>query len=163
MKKIGVFAGTFDPFTCGHLDIVKAASDLFDEVVVAILRNIGKQPIFSVEERQNLIADALLQEQMKNVRAEAFEGLLIDYVHSLGATHIIRGLRTPKDFEYEFPIEAVNRKMAPDIRTVYFMSTPEHSVISSTIVREVGHFGGSLTGLVPEINENFIAERLAKR
>jgi pantetheine-phosphate adenylyltransferase len=157
---IGVYPGTFDPFTNGHLDILKRASALFDEVVVAVLTNTGKSPFFTVSERMRHIEEVVLSEQLKNVTAGRFEGLLVDYAKGIGAQYIIRGLRAVMDFEYELQIGAMNSKLCPEVETVYFMANQQHMHISSSIVREIGRLHGDITGLVPLSIKHSIAERL---
>ena len=161
--KIGVYPGSFDPFTIGHLDVLKSAASLFDIVYVAVLNNSGKHPVFSAEERKAMIDRVIETEQLSNVRSGMFDGLLVDYAASVGAEHIIRGLRAITDFEYEFQIDAVNRHLSGDIRTVYFMASPSHSFLSSSNVKEIGRYGRSVAGLVPSCNEDFIRERLARQ
>lgn len=160
---IGVYPGSFDPFTCGHMDILKCAAGLLDTVVVAVLQNTGKTPLFSVEERVALIEDAVRAEGLKNVRHDCFGGLLVDYARNVNAKYIVRGLRAVMDFEYEFQIGIMNNKLAPDVETLYFMANPEHMHISASIVKEVGALGGSIDGLVPEVNKSSIIERLKNR
>ncbi len=161
--KIGVYPGSFDPFTVGHLDVLKSAASLFDIVYVAVLNNSSKKPAFSAEERRDMIRRVIEAEQMNNVKPGLFDGLVVDYAKSVGASYLIRGLRAITDFEYEFQIDAVNRQLSDEIRTVYFMASPSHSFLSSSNVKEIGFYGGSITGLVPPCNENFIRERLAKQ
>lgn len=161
--KIGVYPGSFDPFTVGHLDVLKSAASLFDIVYVAVLNNSLKTPTFSAEERVDMISRVIEAESLDNVRSGMFDGLLVDYVSMIGATHIIRGLRVVTDFEYEFQIDAINRHLMGEISTVYFMASPSHSFLSSSNVKEIGRYGGSIGGLVPPCNENFIRERLAKQ
>lgn len=161
--KIGVYPGSFDPFTVGHLDVLKSAASLFDIVYVAVLNNSSKKPAFSAEERRDMIQRVIEAEQMNNVKPGLFDGLVVDYAKSVGASYLIRGLRAITDFEYEFQIDAVNRQLSDEIRTVYFMASPSHSFLSSSNVKEIGFYGGSITGLVPPCNENFIRERLAKQ
>ncbi|MBQ1565058.1 MAG: pantetheine-phosphate adenylyltransferase [Clostridia bacterium] len=161
--KIGVYPGSFDPFTIGHLDVLKNAAGLFDVVYVAVLNNSAKSPVFSVEERVEMIDRVIESEGLKNVRSGSFSGLLVDYTKQIGAQYIIRGLRAITDFEYEFQINAVNRHLNPDIRTVYFMANPEHSFLSSSSVREIGEMGGSIEGLVPLCNYHYLRERLARQ
>ncbi|MBQ5987754.1 MAG: pantetheine-phosphate adenylyltransferase [Clostridia bacterium] len=161
--KIGVYPGSFDPFTIGHLDVLKSAASLFDIVYVAVLNNSGKHPAFTAEERKAMIDRVIETEQLSNVRSGMFDGLLVDYAASVGAEHIIRGLRAITDFEYEFQIDAVNRHLSGDIRTVYFMASPSHSFLSSSNVKEIGRYGRSVAGLVPSCNEDFIRERLARQ
>ena len=161
--KIGVYPGSFDPFTVGHLDVLKSASGLFDIVYVAVLNNAQKHPSFSVEERIEMIRRVIESEGLDGARCGCFDGLLVDYAASVGATHIIRGLRAITDFEYEFQIDAVNRHLKQDIRTVYFMASPSHSFLSSSNVKEIAQYGGSIEGLVPRCNEIFIQERLARQ
>ncbi|MBQ1631568.1 MAG: pantetheine-phosphate adenylyltransferase [Clostridia bacterium] len=161
--KIAVYPGSFDPFTIGHLDVLKSAAELFDEVYVAVLNNSAKSPVFTVEERVEMIDRILESEGFRNVRSGSFGGLLVDYAKQIGAQYIIRGLRAITDFEYEFQIDAVNRHLDPKIRTVYFMANPAHSFLSSSNVREIGEMGGSIEGLVPHCNYHYLRERLARQ
>ena len=161
--KIGVYPGSFDPFTVGHLDVLQSALGLFDTVYVAVLNNAQKHAAFSVGERIEMISRMIEAEGLERVRCGSFDGLLVDYAASVGATHIIRGLRAITDFEYEFQIDAVNRHLEKEIRTVYFMASPAHSFLSSSNVKEIAQYGGSIEGLVPPCNENYIRERLARK
>lgn len=161
--KIAVYPGSFDPFTIGHLDVLSSAVGLFDRVYVAVLNNSSKAPTFSVDERVQMIQRILDTEGFENAVASTFDGLLVRYAETIGAKHIIRGLRAITDFEYEFQIDAVNRHLMDDIRTVYFMASPSHSFLSSSNVKEIGGHGGSIMGLVPKCNEEFIRERLARQ
>lgn len=161
--KIGVYPGSFDPFTIGHLDVLRNAAGLFDVIYVAVLNNNAKSPVFSVEERVEMIDRVIEAEGLQNVRSASFGGLLVDYAKQIGAQYIIRGLRAITDFEYEFQINAVNRHLRPEINTVYFMANPAHSFLSSSSVREIGELGGSIEGLVPPCNINYLRERLARQ
>ena len=161
--KIGVYPGSFDPFTIGHLDVLKGAVDLFDLIYVAVLDNSAKSPVFGVEERIEMIDRVIASEGLKNVRSASFHGLLVDYAQSVGARYIIRGLRAITDFEYEFQINAVNRHLTSEICSVYFMANPAHSFLSSSSVREIGQWGGSIEGLVPACNLAYLRERLARQ
>ena len=161
--KIGVYPGSFDPFTIGHLDVLKNAAGLFDVVYVAVLNNSAKTPVFTVAERVEMIDRMLEAEGLTNVRSGLFSGLLVDYANQIGAKYLIRGLRAITDFEYEFQIDAVNRHLNPEIRTVYFMASPAHSFLSSSNVREIGEMGGSIEGLVPQCNYHYLRERLARQ
>ncbi len=160
---VGVYPGSFDPFTVGHLDVLTNAAGLFDLVYVAVLHNVDKRPVFSAEERMEMIRNVIRSEKFDNVRCGTFDGLLVDYAKSVKATHIVRGLRATSDFEYEFQIDAVNRHLDNSLRTVYFMASPGHSFLSSSNVKEIGFWGGSIRGLVPSVNEDIIRERLAKK
>ena len=160
---VGVYPGSFDPFTVGHLDVLTNAAGLFDLVYVAVLHNVDKRPVFSVQERMDMIENVLKAADLQNVRCGTLDGLLVEYARSVGATHIVRGLRATSDFEYEFQIDAVNRHLDDSIRTVYFMASPGHSFLSSSNVKEIGFWGGSIRGLVPPVNEDIIRERLARK
>lgn len=159
---VGVYPGSFDPLTSGHMDVLRRAAALMDEVVVGVLVNSAKKPVFTTEERIAFIQSAIHAEGLCNVTAQAFDGLLVDFVRTIGGRHIIRGLRAVMDFEYEFSISSMNKRLAPEIDTVYFMAEPEHSYLSSSIVREVASLGGSIDGLVPDVNISRITERLKK-
>ncbi|MDL2218115.1 pantetheine-phosphate adenylyltransferase [Christensenellaceae bacterium OttesenSCG-928-M15] len=161
--KIAVYPGTFDPLTNGHMDILHRACGLFDQVVVAVLTNTSKTPFFSVMERLRQIDEAVLEAGFTNVTSSQFEGLLVDFTRNIGAGYIIRGLRAVMDFEYELQIDAMNRKLRPDVDTVYFMADPEHMHISSSLVREIGSLGGDIEGLVPDSIKNSVKERLNKQ
>lgn len=160
---IGVYPGSFDPFTVGHFDILRRAAGVFDCVYAAVLENNSKSAFFTVEERKGFISAAVNESGLKNIVVDSFPGLLVDYARMIGATHIVRGLRAVTDFDYECKMDAMNRRLAPCLDTVYFMAEPEHAFLSSSIVREVGAFGGSIEGLVAEANHKTIAERLLKR
>ena len=160
--KVGIYPGSFDPFTSGHRDVLLHASSLFDQVYVSVLMNSLKNPIFTVEQRKEMIQTVVDADNLTNVTVSSFDGLLVEYARGIGAGHIIRGLRAITDFEYEFQIDAVNSYLAPEIKTVYFMASPEHSFLSSSIIREIGTFGADISRLVPDCIQNIIAERLAK-
>jgi len=160
--RVCVYPGSFDPFTVGHHDVLEHAAQMFDRVVIAVLNNASKFPVLSVKERVDMISRMIEAEELENVVVSHFEGLLVDYAHQIGADYIVRGLRATMDFEYEFQINALNRHLAQDIKTVYFMASPEHSFLSSSVVREIGSLGGNIEGLVPESIHNIIAERLKK-
>ena len=156
---VAVYPGTFDPITNGHLDIIQRGSRLFDRVIVAILGNPEKSPLFTVEERARLIRESLTP--MGNVTVETFEGLLVDYVRSRGAQVIVRGLRAVSDFEYEFQMALMNRRIDPEVETVFMMPAETWSYLSSRLVKEVASLGGDVSGLVPPAVASAIAARLA--
>lgn len=147
MKRIAVYPGTFDPVTNGHLDLADRGRRHFDRVVLAILRNEDKQPLFSVEERTQLLREAV--SAWSNVEVASFDGLLVDYAGELGASFILRGIRAASDFEYEMQMAMMNRKLAPDLETVFMVPNEAYSYVSSRLVREVARLGGALDTLVP--------------
>jgi pantetheine-phosphate adenylyltransferase len=147
MKVTAVYPGTFDPVTNGHLDIITRGVRLFDEIIVAILRNPDKEPLLPLEERMEILRGAV--GRLKNVKVESFDGLLVDYARAKGAQAIVRGLRALSDFEYEFQMALMNRRLGPDIETVFMMPSEAYSYVSSRLVKEVVRLGGDAAGLVP--------------
>lgn len=147
-QRIAVYPGSFDPIHNGHLDIIERCRPLFDEVVVAVLQNEGKKPLFSVEERLELIRQMV--DGRPDVRVESFSGLLVDFMDRVGARAVVRGLRAVSDFEYEFQMALMNRRLNSRVETVFMMPKEDYSYLSSRLVKEVFALGGDLTGLVPE-------------
>lgn len=156
--RIGVCAGSFDPVTNGHVDIFNRASKMFDELVVAVFHNPGKQPLFTMEERVELLRAAT--SHIANVRVDGFCGLLSDYVRKQNSTVIVRGLRALSDFEYEFQRALLMKKIDPDIETVFMMTNSDYSFVSSSGIKELARFGGSIKGLVPECIERAVVQRI---
>lgn len=148
MQVTAVYPGTFDPITNGHLDIIGRGVRLFDEIIVALLQNADKEPLFSLPERLEIVASVV--KRFPNVRVESFDGLLIDYARKRGAQAIVRGLRALSDFEYEFQMALMNRRLGPDLETVFMMPSEAYSYVSSRLVKEVVGLGGDVTGLVPQ-------------
>lgn len=157
MSKIAVVPGSFDPITMGHLDIIKRASVIFDEVKVVVMNNSSKNPLFNVEERIALISE--VTNGMANVEVDSFGGLLIDYSVEVQANAIVRGLRAVSDFEYEMQITSMNRFLNESIETLFMVSNNQYSFLSSSIVKEVAKYGGNITGLVPEAVEKALKEK----
>ena len=147
-KKIAVYPGTFDPLTNGHVDIVKRSLALFDEVIVAVANNSKKQTLFSVQERIDLISEVLKED--KNIIVTQLEGLTADFCKEKGAVAIIRGLRAVADFDYEYAISILNKKLAQEVDTVFFMASGENSFISSSMVKEVAKYGKNVNDYVPQ-------------
>lgn len=155
--KLGIYPGTFDPITNGHLDLIERGLRIFDEIIIAVAPNPKKKPLFTLAERLELIKKAV--KDCKNVRIEAFSGLLVDYVRNREGVAIIRGLRAVSDFEYELQMALMNRRLDMNIETVFMMPSEEFSFLTSTIVKEVASFGGSVKGLVPEVVEKALKEK----
>lgn len=155
--KIGIYPGTFDPVTHGHTDIITRSLRVFDKVVVAVAPNPAKHPLFNLAERLEMVT--LVMKDLGQVEVTTFEGLLVDYVKRIGAHAIIRGLRAISDFEHEFQMALINRKLAKHVETVFLMPSEEYSYLSSTIIKDVAHHGGGLTEFLhPEV-----ARRLQER
>lgn len=154
--KRAIYPGTFDPITFGHLDVIKRAARLFDEVIVAIVGNPRKTPLFSVGERLEMIQTVC---EVSNIRVDHFQGLLVDYAKEVRASVLIRGLRAVSDFEYEFQMALVNRKLSEDLITVFLMPHEQFTHLNSSIVREVASFGGDVSPYVPTI----VAKRLKQK
>ena len=155
--KIGIYPGTFDPITHGHTDIITRSLRVFDKVVVAVAPNPSKHPLFNLAERLEMVK--LVMTDLGQVEVTAFEGLLVDYVERSGAHAIIRGLRAISDFEHEFQMALINRRLAKQVETVFLMPSEEYSYLSSTIIKDVANHGGALTDFLhPEI-----ARRLKER
>lgn len=142
-----IYPGSFDPLTLGHLDVIQRALRLFDEVIVAAALGEGKKPTFTIEERLELIRASLPGEE--RVRAKKLDGLLVDFVAAERASVVIRGLRAVSDFEFEFQMALMNRRLAPDVETIFLMPKEDYSYISSRIVKEVARLGGDVSGVVP--------------
>lgn len=150
MKNIAVYPGSFDPVTNGHLDIIKRASRIFEKVYVAILVNSAKSPMFTVEERADMITRSVEGMGLKNVEVHIFSGLLVDFISEKGANVIVKGLRAVSDFEYEFQMALMNHKLLREVETLFMMTSNKYSYLSSSIVKEVAKYGGNLNGLVPD-------------
>lgn len=161
MLRLAVYPGSFDPPTLGHLDVVERASKLFDRLIVAVGVNSSKQPFLSNDERLEALRQSTAH--LGNVEVDVFSGLLVDYAKLKGARAIVRGLRATADFEYEFQMAMVNRRLAGEIETVFLATKWEHSYLSSSIVREVALLGGDYRGLVPESVAAIVADALARR
>jgi len=147
MKRTAIYPGTFDPFTNGHLDLVKRGLRIFDHLIVAVAPSPKKNPLFTVDQRLAMIRETL--KGYKRVSMEVFEGLLVDYVRERKGTAIIRGLRAVSDFEYELQLALMNRRLSSDIETVFMMPSEEYSYLTATIAKEISSLGGTVKGLVP--------------
>ncbi|MCW9131124.1 pantetheine-phosphate adenylyltransferase [Bacillus paramycoides] len=157
MTSIAISSGSFDPITLGHLDIIKRGAKVFDEVYVVVLNNSSKKPFFSVEERLELIKEAT--KDIPNVKVDSHSGLLVEYAKMRNANAILRGLRAVSDFEYEMQITSMNRKLDENIETFFIMTNNQYSFLSSSIVKEVARYGGSVVDLVPPVVERALREK----
>ncbi|HEY0284079.1 MAG TPA: pantetheine-phosphate adenylyltransferase [Vicinamibacterales bacterium] len=155
--KLAVYPGSFDPLTNGHVDIIERGTHLFDKIIVAILVNVEKSPLFSMEERVAIVREVF--KGRPNVEVDTFDGLLVDYVAKRKADVIVRGLRALSDFETEFQMALMNRRLSPDIETVFMMPAEQYTYISSRLIKEVFSLGGQVRGLVPEIVESRLSEK----
>ena len=161
MVKLAIYPGSFDPITNGHLDLLNRGLKIFDRIIIAIAANPAKQPLFSLEERLELIRASLQDHPKKeSILVDTFRGLLVDYVRKVEANAIIRGLRAVSDFEYEFQMALMNRKLSSEIETLFLMTGLRWIYISSRIIKEVVMSGGCVEGLVPEPVEKKLIERL---
>ena len=155
-----IYPGSFDPVTLGHWDLIQRAAKLVDRLVVAVLHNPAKTPAFTVEERVAMLKE--LTAPLPNVEITTFHGLLVDFAKAQNAQFIVRGVRAFSDFEYEFQMALMNRKLAPELETVFLMPKEKYAAVSSRLVREIGSMGGNLSELVPEALRERVAQRLAQ-
>jgi pantetheine-phosphate adenylyltransferase len=155
---IAIYPGSFDPITNGHLDLIERGRRLVDKLIVSILRNESKQPLFTVEERMEMLRDVV--GGYPNVEVESFDGLLVDYAARKNATLLLRGIRAISDYEYELQMALMNRRLRPEIETVFLMASEAYSFISSRLVKEVFALGGTVSGLVPQPVEARLRSRL---
>ena len=158
IKGTAIYPGSFDPPTNGHLDLIQRGSKIFEELVVAILRNPEKSPMFSVAERMEMLRE--LTKDLSNVRIDMFDGLMVEYAKSIDAMCVLRGIRAISDYEYELQMALMNRKLEPTLETVFMMPADKYSYISSRLVREVAQAGGPVKGLVPEAVEQRVLAKL---
>lgn len=159
MKKKALYAGSFDPITNGHLDVILRAAHLFDNLTILIARNAGKSPLFSEEERTTMVKEAC--SGIKNLEVVIYEGLLKDAVDKFDAQCVVRGLRSVSDYEYESQMAMMNRQLNSKCETVFFMPSPELSYVSSRMIREIASLGGDVTAFVPEFIAKLLKERLS--
>jgi pantetheine-phosphate adenylyltransferase len=161
MKRIkAIYPGSFDPPTNGHLDLIERGSKIFDELVVAILRNPEKDPLFSVADRRKMLEAMIMSAGFDNVSVDTFDGLTVDYALRLDAQAILRGIRAISDYEYELQMALMNRKLQPALETVFMMPAEKYSYLSSRLVREVAQLGGSIDCLVPELVAQKVREKM---
>ncbi len=158
--KIGLYPGSFDPVTYGHLDIIERSSKIVDKLVVGVLTNSAKSPLFSMEERVRMIKD--LTKDMENVEVAAFDGLTVDYARACHANVIVRGLRAVTDFEYELQFAQTNKVIAPDIDTIFLTTNLKYSYLSSSIVKEIASYGGDIHAFVPDSVSEKMKNRLGR-
>ncbi len=156
-----LYPGSFDPVHNGHMDIVARAQQIFGAVVVGVAKNLEKQPMFSITDRVAMLRAATAR--LGGVEVRAFDGLTVEFAHALGARVIVKGLRAMMDFEFELKMAAMNKRLRPEIETVFMMTTPEFGYLSSTLIREVARFGGSVAGLVPRNVANRLVLKLRSR
>ncbi len=160
MRHSAIYPGSFDPLTLGHLDLVERASHIFDQVIVAVGINSRKKTVFNVEERIDMVKASV--KGLKNVKVDAFDGLLVNYARAKGIHVLLRGLRAFSDFEYEFQMALANRKMAPEIEMIFLMPKETFSYISSSTVREIAERGGDVSPFVPPAVKRYIEKKMKK-
>ncbi len=160
-SRLAVYPGSFDPLTNGHVDIIERGARLFDRIVLAILVNVDKSPLFSIEERVAILREVFADHP--NVEVETFDGLLVDYARHRGADVIVRGLRAISDFEYEMQMALMNRHLNAEIETVFMMPSEEYTYLSSRLAKEVFALGGSVAGLVPDVVETRLKTKVVAR
>ncbi len=158
---VAVYPGTFDPITNGHMDIIKRASALFDKLIVGVYENPDKQPLFSLEQRVELVEKAITD--LPNISVKSFHGLIVDFIHQTGGKVMIRGLRVSSDFEREFEMALMNKKLAPNIELVCLMTSSQYQFLSSSLIKEVAMLGGCLEGMVPDHIATALKERASIR
>jgi pantetheine-phosphate adenylyltransferase len=158
---VAIYPGSFDPLTNGHVDIIRRGARLFDRIIIAVLINLEKAPLFTVPERVAIAREVF--RDWSNVEVDTFDGLLVEYARSRQASVIVRGLRAVSDFEYEMQMALMNRRLAPDVETVFMMPAEPYTYVSSRLVKEVVALGGSVNGLVPEIVERRLREKKLAR
>ena len=158
MSNIVICPGSFDPVTLGHLDVITRAANMFDKVLVAVLVNSSKRPTFSIEERMELLRDAT--DGLDNVEIVSFEGLLAEYCKSRGVNAIVKGLRAVSDFEYEFQMAIANKRLNPELETIFLTADADSTFLSSSMVREIGSMGGDISNFVPACVHDRIVARL---
>jgi pantetheine-phosphate adenylyltransferase len=161
MNRVAIYPGSFDPITNGHVDIVQRSLEMFDKVIVAIAENVRKAPLFSVAERKQHILNAIGND--KRVEVDAFEGLLVEYVQRRGARVVVRGLRALADFEYEFQLAHMNRRLGKGMETIFLMTSEKDFYVASSLVKEVAQFGGDVTGLVPPIVQKALEKKYRRK
>jgi pantetheine-phosphate adenylyltransferase len=161
MPKVAIYPGSFDPVTNGHLDIIKRGMKLFDKIIVAILTNPGKKFLFTLEERIEMLEESM--KKFSNVEIDTFDGLTVDYAAQRKACAILRGLRALSDFEYEFQMALMNRRLNREVQTIFLMTGMRWIYTSSSIIKEAAQFGGSISGMVPPIVEKRIKEKFAAK
>jgi pantetheine-phosphate adenylyltransferase len=155
--KIAVYPGSFDPLTLGHLDIIKRAADVFDHLIVAVLNNASKNPLFTVPERLELLNEVI--QDLPNVEVDSFNDLLIHYMQTKNANVIVRAIRSVSDYEYELQLATMNRKLGEQVETLFMTSSPEYSYLSSSIVKEIARFQGPVSELVPPVVEQALKRK----
>ena len=160
-RVVAIYPGSFDPITSGHLDVIERGSRLFERLIVAVLRNESKSPLFTVAERTEMLREVVAP--FPNVEIDSFDGLLVEYALSKGARGILRGIRAISDYEYELQMALMNRRLQPHLETIFLPAGEQFSFISSKLVKEVIGLGGDITGLVPALVERRLRERLAAR
>ena len=158
--KRAIYPGSFDPVTFGHIDIIERSSRIVDELVVGVLNSSAKNSLFSLQERVNMIEE--MTKDMPNVKVGSFDGLLVDYMNKIDATIIVRGLRAVTDFEYELQIAQTNHSIEPEVDTMFFTTSLEYAFLSSTIVKEVAHYGGDVSSFVPANVAQKLSEKLSE-
>jgi pantetheine-phosphate adenylyltransferase len=156
---IAIYPGSFDPVTNGHLDLIMRGEKMFDRLIVAVLKNVEKEPLFSVDERVEMLRE--VTKQWQAVEVDVFQGLLVDYARKRDAAVILRGIRAVSDYEYELQMALMNRKLEPRLETVFMLPGESYSYLSAKLVREIAQLGGPLTGLVPPLVEQKIRAKLA--
>jgi len=160
MGKLAICPGSFDPITNGHLDIIEKASGIFDQVIVAVFNNEAKSPLFSVQERMDLIKEST--SYLPNISVDSSSHLLMDYAKEKNADVVIRGLRAVSDFEYEMQITSMNRKLNPEVETLFVMTNNQYSFLSSSMVKEIAKYHGDISGLIPEVVQSALREKFKK-
>ena len=159
-RVLAIYPGSFDPVTNGHLDLIERGSKIFGRLVVAVLRNDGKSPLFTLAERMEMLREST--GALANVEVDSFDGLLVDYARQLGARVLLRGIRAVSDYEYELQMAMMNRRLEPEMETIFMLPAEAYSYLSSRLVREIAQLGGAVTGLVPPAVEQRLRAKLTQ-
>ncbi|HCX64996.1 MAG TPA: pantetheine-phosphate adenylyltransferase [Eubacteriaceae bacterium] len=156
--KTAVYPGSFDPITCGHLDILKRGNEMFDRIKVVLFMNTSKKPLFTIEERMDMIRQSVTD--LDNIEVDCYEGLVVDYMKMHDHRFLLRGLRSISDFESEFQMASMNKKMYPEVESIFLMTGHEHAYVSSSLIREIIRFDGNVQGMVPEYVHQKLVEKI---